>query len=109
VCGLELSDLQTSVVNKYKGTPQAKDLLVFAIHQNENPKLLADFVKQTGIEFTVINDNNTQWAFNWPPGTGYPFPRDVIIDKKGVVRSIKSSFSIEEVKAEVAKLMVEKP
>jgi len=40
--------------------------------------------------------------FQFPPGVGYPFPRDVVIGKDLTVRAIKSSFDalIEQLLAE---------
>ena len=34
--------------------------------------------------------------FNFADGVGSPFPRDVIIGREMVVRSIKNSFDIDE-------------
>lgn len=68
---------------------------------------MADFVEQTGITFPILADQGTLWNLSFPPGVGYPYPRDVIIDKHGVIRSIKNSFSIEEAKALITKLLAE--
>ena len=40
----------------------------------------------------------------FPHGVGYPQPRDVVIDRNGVVRSIESSFDVAEMTA-----LVEQP
>jgi len=87
---------------------KSKDVMVLGVHSGESKKLLNDFVKQTGVTYPIVGQSG--WvSFNFPPGTGYPYPKDVVFDKKGVVRSIKSSFSTEEIKALVQKLMNEKP
>jgi len=82
-------------------------VLVYGLHGGEPPKLLNDFKQQTGVTYPILGDGGTTWKFAWPPGTGYPYPRDVVIDKKGVVRSIKTSFSTEQILQEVQALLKE--
>ena len=96
-----MTDIEHTIWSKYKG----KGVLVFGLHPGENPKLLNDFREQTGITYPLIKGPYGNFA--WPPGTGYPYPRDVVVDKKGGVRSIKQSFSTEELLAEVVKLLAE--
>ncbi len=85
---------------------QDEDVLVFGLHTDE-PDLLLDFVEQTGITFPLARDIGTRQLLSFPPGVGYPYPRDVIIDKDGVVRSIKNSFDVNEATALVQELLAE--
>lgn len=99
-----MPDLETSIWQKYK----SKGVLVYGLHPNENPKQLADFIKQTGLTFPVKADiGGTLSKFAFPPGVNYPYPRDVIIDKKLKVRAIRNSFNVKEVDALVQKLLKE--
>lgn len=82
-------------------------MIVYGLHPGEEPGLLADFLEQTGITFPIITSQNTAWDFEYPPGVGYPYPRDVIIGKDLTVRSIKGSFNIQETEALVEALLAE--
>lgn len=83
-------------------------MLVFAVHDGEPTKLLNDFRKQTGITYPMLLDRrNTRGSFAYPPGVGYPYPRDVVIDKKLRVRDIKNSFNVKEMDKLVQKLLAE--
>ncbi len=82
-------------------------MLVYGIHFGEDPELLADFLAQTGITFPVVVDQNTYSKFAFPPGVGYPYPRDIIIGKDGVVRSIRNSFDPDETTALVQQLLAQ--
>ena len=82
-------------------------MLVFAIYGNESPQQLADFVEQTGITFPVVQDQNTRGLFAFPPGVGYPYPRDIVIGKDLTVRSIKNSFNIDDLDQLVQQLLAE--
>jgi hypothetical protein len=72
------------------------DVLVVGLHQGENPELLNNFIEQTGVTYPIIRDNSTLGRFEFPPGVGYPYPRDIVIGKDLTVHSIKSSFNFEE-------------
>lgn len=83
-------------------------MLVFGVHQNEPPDKLAAFRQQTGVSFPFVADaNRTLEAFVFPQGVGYPYPRDIVVDKHLVVRSIRNSFSVDETVALVQQLMKE--
>jgi peroxiredoxin len=99
-----LSDIETTIW----APNQNEDLLVYGIHGGEPAGLLANFVQQTGVTYPIIADSSgTLWDFDFPPGTGYPYPRDIVIDKNGVVRSIKNSFSVLEMQQLVESLLAE--
>jgi hypothetical protein len=72
------------------------DVLVVGLHHGENPELLNNFIEQTGVTYPIIRDNSTLGRFEFPPGVGYPYPRDIVIGKDLTVHSIKSSFNFEE-------------
>ena len=68
---------------------------------------MSNFIQQTGISMPVVDSRGTLSAFAFPPGVGYPYPRDVIIGRDGVISSIKNSFNIEENELLVTELLAE--
>ena len=82
-------------------------MLVYGVHSGESPDLLNDFREQTGVSFPFIPDQGTKNLFAYPSGVGYPYPRDVVIDGSGVVRSIRNSFNPEETEELVLQLLAE--
>lgn len=82
-------------------------VLVFAIHPGDPPDQIADFIEQTGITFPVLADESTLYEFSFPNGVGYPYPRDVVIGKDLTVRSIKNSFSVDEMDGLIQVLLAE--
>ena len=98
-----MSDIQSTIHEAFAGQP----VLVYGLHPNEPPKLLADFVEQTGLTFPIVADPGSVWQFNFSAGTPYPYPRDVIIDKNGVVRSVKATFDVDETVDLIEQLLAE--
>ena len=97
-----MPDIDASLWKPY----QQQGLLVFGLHRGENPEALQNFVEQTGVSFPVVVDqNSTLGDFSFPPGVGYPYPRDVVIDKNLVVRAIRNSFDVDEMTALVQSLL----
>ena len=82
-------------------------VLVYGLHGGESPKLLADFVEQAGLTVPILKGQGTLWQINVTQGAGYPYPRDVIMDKKGVIRSAKITFDIDEASALIQTLLAE--
>ena len=82
-------------------------MLVYGIHPNESPQQLAAFLEQTGVSFPVVGDTSTKGQFAFPPGVGYPYPRDVVIGKDLTVRSIKNSFNVAEMDSLIQQLLLE--
>lgn len=80
---------------------------MIGIHPGDPPEQVANFISQTGISFPVIADEGSRGLFRYPQGVGYPYPRDVVIGKDLVVRSIKNSFSVQEMDALVQNLLAE--
>lgn len=97
-----MSDLE-SIWQQYKG----QGVLVYGLHPGEPLKELNDFIEQTGVTFPIVNSNNTLYNFDFAPGVGFPYPRDVIVDKSLVVHSIKNSFDVEETKALIEQLLAQ--
>lgn len=83
-------------------------MAVFGLHQSEPADLLGDFREQTGVTFPFLADEGyTLGKLAYPSGVGYPYPRDVVIGKDGVIRSIKNSFDVDEMDALVQALLQE--
>ncbi len=100
-----MPDIESSIWSEHRGSG---DVLVYGIHRGEHPEALAAFVKQTGVSFPVVSDrNNTLGDLAFPPGVGYPFPRDVVVGKDLRVRAIRNSFNVDQMSALVAALLQE--
>ncbi len=84
-------------------------MLVYGIYRShESPALLDDFREQTGVTFPFAADvNSTLGQLSFPPGVGYPYPRDVVIGKDLTVHSIKNSFDLGEMDELVQQLLRE--
>ena len=83
-------------------------MLVFGLHQGEDPNLLDDFQMQTGVTFPLMKDDGfTLNKVAYPQGVGYPYPRDVVIGKDLTIHSIKNSFDVDEMDALVQQLLDE--
>ena len=98
-----MPDLEGTIWKKYKD----QGVLVYGLHPNEDPGQVDAFVKQTGIPFPVTPSQGTLSKFAFPPGVGYPYPRDIVIGKDLRVRSIKNSFNVAEMDSLVKKLLKE--
>ncbi len=98
-----MPDVEASIWQAYKD----QGVLVYALHPGDDPQQIADFVTQTGITFPVLNSMGTLGKFDFPPGVGYPYPRDIVIDKQGTVRSIRNSFDVDEMTALIEQLLAE--
>ena len=83
--------------------------MIYGLHSpSESPTLVANFVEQTGISYTVMADQNyTKGSFAFPPGSGFPYPRDVVIGKDLTIRLIKSSFDVAEMDQLIQRLLNE--
>lgn len=80
---------------------------MYGLYSNEAPQILQAFEDQTGVTFPLLQSQGTLGKFAYPPGTGYPFPKDVVIGKGLVVRSIKGSFNSEELVPLIESLVAE--
>ena len=99
-----MPDIDTSIWQKYRD----QGVLVFGLHNGEDPDRLADFREQTGIDFPMLFDSErTLSGFAFPPGVGYPYPKDIVVGKDLTVRSIKASFNVTEMDALVQQLLAE--
>lgn len=80
---------------------------MYGLHSGESQAQLEDFIEQTGVTYPIIDGRGTLSQFAFPEGVGYPYPRDVVIDKHGVVRSIRNSFDVQEMDALIQNLLAE--
>lgn len=80
---------------------------VIGIHGGESAQQLANFSEQTGVSFPLLRDEGTRSQFAYPAGVNFPYPRDVVVDKNLVVRSIRNSFDVDEMDALVQRLLLE--
>jgi hypothetical protein len=87
-----LPDIEHAIHQTY-----GDEVIVIGLHKGEDPGLLADFVEQTGVTFPlVVDEGGTLGQFAFPQGVGYPYPRDIVIDKELTIRSVRNSFDMDE-------------
>jgi peroxiredoxin len=98
-----LPDIEQAIYQEYRD----QGVLVYGIHSGDDPGLLADFREQTGVTFPFERDEGTRVMLSFPEGVGYPYPRDVVVDKSLTIRSVRNSFSAEETRALVEQLLAE--
>ena len=98
-----MSGLEADVWQRYRD----QGVLVYGLYGAEDPDLIEDFVEQTGVTYPVIDGRDTQRDFAYPPGSGYPYPRDVVIGKDLTIHSIRNSFNLPELRALVERLLAE--
>lgn len=99
-----MPDLDQSIQQPYGD----QGVSVFGIYSNEDPGLIQDFQAQTGVSFPLVSDPQYSLSnFAFPPGVGFPYPRDVIIGKDLTVRAIRNSFNVEEMQTLVQELLAE--
>jgi peroxiredoxin len=106
VCGLEFPDLETAFWQEYRD----RDLVVIGVdagglYGGDTPKLLAEFVEQTGVTFPIGWDDNDSYNQLRPSGGVSPFPVDVIIDKEGRIQYLEPQFDAEAMRAVVERLL----
>lgn len=82
---------------------------VLGIHpSSESTSQIEDFKEQTGVSFPLLPDEGySLGAIGFPPGVGFPYPRDVIVGKDLTIRAIRNSFDVDEVDALVQELLAE--
>ena len=83
-----------------------RGVLVYGLHADDDPQLLADFVEQTGITFPIVHSQLTILDFDFPV-VGYPFPRQVLIDKNRTVRDIKHDLDVQTLATDIDALLLE--
>ncbi len=98
-----MPDIDGAIWKKYKD----QGVLVYGLHSGDSPSQIADFIKQTGVTFPIVADQNTLSQLAFPEGVGYPYPRDVVIGKDLKIRSIRNSFSVDETEALIQALLAE--
>lgn len=98
-----MPDLEANIWRPYED----QGVLVYALHPGDDAAQLGDFIAQTGITLPVVNGQGTLSKFAFPPGVGYPYPRDVVVGKDLRVRSIKNSFNVDDTRQLVEQLLAE--
>ncbi len=101
MCGLELPDLETAIHQVY----DPADVRVIGLHSGEDPLMLDLFVAQTGVTFDIVRDEGTLGQLNYPPGVGFPYPRDVVVGPDLTLRAIKNSVDVDEMTALIDELL----
>ncbi len=97
-----MPDIEASIWQKYRD----KGVLVYGIHGGDLPDQVLDFIAQTGVTFPIVADaQGSLSSFVFPNGVNYPYPRDVVIGKDLVVRSIRNSFNPDEMSSLVEQLL----
>ena len=103
MCGLEFPDAEI-IHRRYRD----QGVRVLGLHSGEAPDAVLAFQEQTGVTFPLRDGGFSLWEFSFPPGVGYPYPRDVIIDADNRVRAIRNSFDVDEVDALIQQLIDER-
>jgi hypothetical protein len=92
---VEFPDLQRAVHLPYAD----RGVRVVGLYDGESPDLLLDFVEETGVTFPLVEARGTLRRFAFPPGVGYPYPRDILVGPDLKVRAIRNSFDVGEIEA----------
>ncbi len=100
-----MPDIDTAIHQPYAD----QGVIVRGVYSpSEDPTLIEDFRTQTGVTFPLVRDErNSLSQLAFPPGVGFPYPRDVVIGKDGTIRAIRNSFNVEEMDALVQELLAE--
>lgn len=91
------------------GPLQAQGLTVVGVAAGsfgEDDESLDAFLTQTNITFPVVWDDDTYGQYAWPAAIS-PFPRQVLVDRSGVVRYLASEHRQGELVAAVEALLAE--
>lgn len=83
-----MPDLEANIWQVFRD----RGVLVYGLHGDDQPDIVADFVEQTGVTFP-IHFTTTINAFDFTT-VGYPFPRQVIIGKDRRVRELRNHLDI---------------
>jgi hypothetical protein len=86
-----LADIEDGIWETYKDD----GVLLYGVN-NENSRILLDFIEQTGITFPVITGNPQGYTIL---GGQSPFPRDYIIDPEGFVQYAATEYRPTEMSA----------
>jgi len=97
-----LPDLETHVFQPFKD----RGVLIYGLHGDEDPKLLSDFVEQTGVTFPLVHGQYTIIDFDFG-FDGYPFPRQVVVDKQRRVRWMTNGLDVPALTELVERLVRE--
>ena len=99
-----MPDIDQSIYQPYAD----QGVRAFGIYRSEPPDLIADFEEQTGVGFPLVADPGYSLGLiSFPNGLGYPYPRDVVVDKNLRIRMIRNSFDVDEMEKLVQELLAE--
>ncbi|GAC1415104.1 MAG: hypothetical protein NVSMB5_03890 [Candidatus Velthaea sp.] len=94
-CVQEMPDLQR-LASEYKG----KGVVVLGIDQGESGRAASDFIKQRGVTFPILLDEDQQYGRAF---TAIGLPTTVIVDRRGhVVRGIDGQLSLVQMREALA-------
>jgi len=103
VCSQEFPDIESDVHLTYRG----QGLTVLGVATggfDESEATLDAFAEQTAVTFPIVHDSATYQLFSWPPALS-PFPRQVLIDRDGVVRYLASEHRPAELDAAIREVL----
>lgn len=98
-----MPDIDATIWQVYRD----RGVRVVGIHPGDAASQLEDFVQQTGVSFPIVRDEGSLQQLAFPPGVGYPYPRDVVIGPDLTIHLIRNSFNVEEMQALVERLLAE--
>ena len=100
-----MSDIETTISQAY----DPEDIQVFGINAGESLSTARNFVESFGLTYPVLWDaDQTVYYDYWVNGLS-PFPRDVIIDRSGVVRYLHSEYDTQYMLQVIEELIAGSP
>lgn len=103
MCSLEFPGLDTELQQPFAD----QGLTVLGVSTgsfNESEATLDAFAEQTGVGFPLVHDSGTYSSWSFPPALS-PFPRQVLIDRDGIVRYVASEHRAGELRAAVEEVL----
>ena len=100
MCSLEFPDLEI-VSNENPG------LFVLGLAGGETDDTLAAFIDQTGVTFPIAWDEATFRNSVAFPRSLSPYPRQVLIDRQGVIRYAAAEYDATELDLVLAEVLAE--
>jgi hypothetical protein len=77
------------------------------LFDRESTSTIEGFREQTGVTFPLLVGDRTFSEYAAPDGAISPYPIDVIIDKKGVIRYLRREFDGEAMEATIQALLAQ--
>lgn len=73
----------------------------------ESAETVRAFRDQTGVTFPLLLGDRSYFEYGDAGGRISPFPLDVIVDRRGVVRYVRAEFDGEAMEATIERLLAE--